>query len=84
MLPMKIDLSSLPALLTIDAVSEALHVHRTTVFRWLADGKLTRLKLGRSQKSRVLIQRNELEAYLAECRRPAATPRPDAGEAVRS
>jgi len=71
----QIDLSGLPALLTIEAFSGVLHVHRTTVFRWLKQRKFTRLKLGPSSKSRVLIQRTELETFLAECRRPASEER---------
>jgi excisionase family DNA binding protein len=47
-------------LLTIDEVAERLRVGKRTVERWVAEGEIASVKMGR----RRLVQETELERYL--------------------
>lgn len=51
-------------LLTPDEVAKILKVHSETVRRWLREGTLSGIKLGKSLRWR--IKREELDRYIAQ------------------
>lgn len=57
-----------PLVLTIDEAAASLRVSRRTLYRLIAAG---RIRVIHPSPGRTLVERRELEAYVAACRRVA-------------
>ena len=53
-------------LLTFEETMNYLKVSRTTLNRWLNDGKIKKLKLGEGKKGVIRIRKSEVERFLKE------------------
>lgn len=52
------------ALLTINEAAEQLRVSRRTVYRYISDGALPTVNIGREKRSRSRIAREALDAFI--------------------
>ena len=59
--------SVMDEILTVREVAEYLKLSRTTIWRWVKEGKLQAFKLGRSWR----VRRSELERITGQDLRPA-------------
>jgi excisionase family DNA binding protein len=59
-----------PDLLTVPEVAQLLRVSRGTVSRWISDGVLSSVRLGRHRR----VSRSQLDGFLARLERDGSVP----------
>ena len=59
------------ALLTINEAAEELRVSRRTIYRYISDGALPTVNIGREKRSRSRIAREALDAFIERSRSAA-------------